>query len=275
MYKDLLIPMLAGEVPEAAVGLACAIARRCDAHVDALVGVSAITPNALAWAYNPAGLQETLQETADAAVAALAARAQARLAREDVNHGVRRCSSIWLTTAELAAACARYSDLVILGRGQLDDMARRLFAALLSGSGRPVLLVPDNAAVTSPFERALVAWKPSPQASRALHDALPFLRQARAVEVIEVGEPDQEASSPNAEKTLLAHLSRHGIGAHFIRREGFHLHSALPIMQHAALTGADLIVAGGYSHSRAREQVLGGVTRSLLEESACPVLFSH
>lgn len=272
MYKDLLIPMLAGEVPEAAVGAACAIARHCGAHVDALVGVSAITPNALAWGYSPAAVQETLQETADAAVAALAARALARLAQEDVRHGVRRCSSIWLTTAELAAACARYSDLVILGRGHLDDMGRRLFAGLLSGSGRPLLLVPDAATVAGTFQRVLVAWKPSPQASRALHDALPFLRGARRVEVIEVGEGQESA---NDEATLLAHLSRHGVAAQFVRRDGFHLHSALPILQHAASTGVDLIVAGGYSHSRAREQVLGGVTRSLLEQSACPVLFSH
>lgn len=275
MYKDLLIPMLAGEIPEAAVSAACAIARRCGAHVDALVGVSAITPNALAWAYNPAGLQETLHETADAAVAALAARAQARLAQEGVNHGVRRCSSIWLTTAELAAACARYCDLVIMGRGQLDDMARRLFAGLLSGSGRPVLLVPDTSTVTGTFERVLVAWKSSPQASRAMHDALPFLRQARLVELIEVGEDAQQASLAHGDEMLLAHLSRHGIEARIIRHDGFHLHSALPIMQHAAVAGTDLIVAGGYSHSRAREQILGGVTRTLLEQSTCPVLFSH
>ncbi|QSX77772.1 universal stress protein [Agrilutibacter solisilvae] len=275
MFKDLLIPMLAGEIPEAAVNTACAIARQHGAHVDALVGVSVITPNALAWAYDPAGVRETLRETADAAVAALAASAQARLAREGVNHGVRRCGSIWLTTAEFAAACARSCDLVVLARGQLDDMGRRLFAALMSGSGRPVLLVPDGAAEPGRFERVLVAWKPSPQASRALHDALPLLRQAQRVEVIEVGEADQEPLSRDAEQALHAHLSRHGIEAQIIRRDGSHLNPAVPIMQHAALSTTDLIVAGGYSHSRAREQILGGVTRTLLEQSACPVLFSH
>ena len=277
MFKDILVPMLAGDIPDAAVRVASAIGKAGQSRVDALVGVSMITPNAAAWASYPESFCETLKEAADAAVGALAARAEARLAEEGVPHGVRRCSSIWLTTAEMAALCARYADLIVLGRGKtLGGFEQRLFGALLMGCGRPLLLVPDEAPPTDAFETVVVAWKSSREAARALHDALPFLRKARSVELLAVDEDrhrEEDAGSDDA--LLLGHLSRHGIAATPVRRAHGGMSSAARILQHAADSRADLVVAGGFGHSRAREQLFGGVTRALFEHSTQPVLFSH
>ena len=75
--------------------------------------------------------------------------------------------------------------------------------------------------------------------------------------------------------SLMGHLERHGVSATVVRRSGKHADAGEAILEHARESGADLIVAGGYSHPRALEQVFGGVTRHLLEHSPIPVLFSH
>jgi nucleotide-binding universal stress UspA family protein len=246
--------------------------------VAALVGASLVLPNAAVWAYYPEGFHETMKEAAEATVAAAADAVGRRLAHAaavgGVESEVRRCTTLWLTTAELAALCARYADLTVLGRGEpLDDQDRRLFAALLAGSGRPVLLVPDGAGAVG--GHAVVAWKPSREAARALHDALPLLRKAGSVDLLMV-EGERGGGNSNVEDDLmLAHLARHGIAARLARPDPDGASAGTRILEHAARSGASRIGAGGYSHSRAREQVFGGATRTLFEHASCAVLFSH
>lgn len=275
MFKDILVPMVTAEVPEAAIRAACAIAEAGGGHVDALVGASLAAPNAAVWAYYPEGFYESLKRSADAAVAGLAARAAERLDRETVPHGVRRCSTVWLSTTELATVCARHADLVVLERGASHgDRNRQLFGSLLAGSGRPILLVPREASARVRHARIVVAWKPTREATRALHDALPLLWRAHSVEVLRVGDED-EPDANRGDARLLAYLARQGVNAQLVRRARDGKDSAGRILDHAATAGADLIVAGGYGHSRAREYVFGGVTEALFRHAACPVLFSH
>lgn len=275
MFKDILVPMILGELPEAAVSAACTIARVFDAHVDALVGISMITPNAAAWSYYPEGLYATLKESAEATLDEMAAAAEKRLAREDATHEVRRCSSIWLTTNEMTVACAHHVDLVVLGRGvEANDAERRLFGGLLAGSGRPLLLVPEGTPASWSIGHAVVAWKTSREAARALHDALPLLQRATSVDVLQVAEAPDETRDDTLAR-VDRHLRRHGIEPRLVRVERSERSSAAEILDHAGNSRADLVVAGGYSHSRAREQVFGGVTLSLLESATRPVLFSH
>jgi len=280
MFKDILVPVLGDVVPDSAIAVACGIAGPVRAHVEALVGANLVLPNAAVWAYYPEGFHETMKEAAEATVAAAAAAVARRLESAAARTGVastevRRCTTIWLTVAEMAAMGARYSDLIVLGRGQQpDDQERRLFAGLLAGSGRPLLLVPPDAGAKT--GHAVVAWKATREAARALHDALPMLRMSSSVELLMVEAKGGHGGDSNAEDDLmLAHLARHGIEARLARSEREGTSTGARILEHASRSGASLVVAGGYSHSRAREQVFGGVTRALFDHASCAVLFSH
>lgn len=277
MFKDILVPLLAGGIHEDALAMGCALATRDGAHVVALVGVSVVTPSATAWAYYPAGVHETLNEVAQAATAALAQAAETRFSHEAVAHEIRRSDSFWLTSTELAAMHAHYSDLVVLGIARpLQDADRRVFSGVLSGGGRPVLVVPAGAPAVAPYGHVVVAWKPSREAARAVHDAMPLLRQAQSVDVVMV-EPDagHGARDDLAGCDIATHLARHGLAVNVVHRPRAAQSTGQSILMHARESHADLIVAGGYSRARALEQVFGGVTRNLLEHSPIPVLFSH
>lgn len=277
MFKDILVPLLLGENHEAALASACAIASRHQGHVVALVGVSMVTPVATAWAYYPEGVYETMEEVATATTRALADAVEQRLARESATHEVRRSDSLWLTSAELATLHARQADLVVLGVGRpIRDADKRLFAGLLLGSGRPVLVVPAGAPVADTCRHAVVAWKSSGEAARAVHDALPLLHSARAVDVLVIErETGDEPRQDIAGCDIATHLSRHGLAVNVVQRPHTPPSTGQSILAHAQACGADLIVAGGYSRARALEQVFGGVTRTLLEQATVPVLFSH
>jgi hypothetical protein len=138
--------------------------------------------------------------------------------------------------------------------------------------------------------RVLLAWSGKRESARALRDALPLLQRAEQVEVVmhAAAAPGEEAEAdPLA--PVLAHLARHGVSA-----RGRVVHAGEPsilermqrpwtpdapvaesLLSHAADSGADLIVMGGYGHSRAWELVLGGVTRTVLQTMTVPVLMSH
>lgn len=277
MYREVLVPLVLGDLHEAAILQACALASEHEGHVVALAGTSLAAPIAAAWAYYPAGLYDTLEEAGRATVAEMAEAAGRRLAQAGVPHEVRRSDRFWFTSAEMAALHARYADLTVFGVSRpLDDAQRRVFGGLLAGSGRPVLVVPSTAQAGSGFARVLVAWKSSREASRALHDALPLLQRARDVEllIVEHG-ADLGPQTDDVDADLVAHLQRHGVEARLTRITAGAGVAGEAILDHANQAGADLVVAGGYHHSRAREQVFGGVTRHLLEHAPMPVFFSH
>ena len=124
--------------------------------------------------------------------------------------------------------------------------------------------------------KVLVPWNFSREAARAMYDGLPFLGSARAVEVVTF---DPEKLSRPIELTpppdLRSYLSRHDIAARMTEQPSGGIDIGSAILSHAADTGADLIVAGAYSHSRARELILGGATRKLFKSMTVPTLMSH
>lgn len=277
MFKDILIPLVLGDMPEAAIRQACALASLDDGHVVGLVGASLAVPIATAWAYYPAGVYETMDEAATATVRKLAEAAEQRLSREGVTHEVRISTKFWLTSAEMSTLHARYADLTVLGVSRpLQDAERRLFGGLLAGSGRPLLMVPANAPEPERFDRIVVAWKASREAARAVHDAMPLLQRAQSVELLMVEhEHDLGPHNADVDVCLTGHLRRHGVAVTPVRRSAAHMPEAEVILEYARESRAQLIVAGGYSHPRALEQVFGGVTRHLLEHAGVPVLLSH
>ena len=135
--------------------------------------------------------------------------------------------------------------------------------AALFESGRPVLIVPYIQKAGLKLDRAMVCWDGSRNAARAIADALPLLARAKAVEVVIVtGEPGKERRDRGAD--IAHHLARHGLKVEVERLVAGDIDIASTILSRAADLGADLIVMGGYGHSRLREFVLGGATRGIL-----------
>ena len=171
---------------------------------------------------------------------------------------------------------ARSADLVIKSTvpGDQLDMTRAVdIGDLLMRLGRPLLLVPPG--LSSPrLDRMLVAWKDTREARRALVDAMPLLRLAREVQVVEVVAQQDLARAHERVGDIVTWLGRHGIQATASASAGGGDHGAV-LSAIATQWGADLIVAGAYGHSRLREWVLGGVTRELLLKSDRCALLSH
>jgi nucleotide-binding universal stress UspA family protein len=170
---------------------------------------------------------------------------------------------------------ARCFDLAVL---EQPDPARSRFgggliASLLSGSGRPVIVAPYIQKGAVSFDLVAVAWDASASAARALGDALPILKRAKAVEVVAVTPAGSKEEPPNGAR-VTRHLASHGINAvfHVVPSE---IDAGNMLLSHIADSGADFLIAGGYGHSRLGEAILGGVTRTLLESMTVPVFMSH
>jgi nucleotide-binding universal stress UspA family protein len=139
----------------------------------------------------------------------------------------------------------------------------------------PVMVLPWAGAHGFAFERVLVAWNASPEAARAVRQALPFLQQARQVEVaIAYGEGAGSSGAPAGGKDITLFLARHGVAAH-VRQQPDSGDAAETLLSLAGEAGSQLLVMGCYGHSRFRELVLGGVSRTILSRMTLPILMAH
>jgi nucleotide-binding universal stress UspA family protein len=187
------------------------------------------------------------------------------------------------TVAEVTAAHANCADITILAQHTEERFnlgtVRWLVEQVLLTSGRPVLLLPEagRPATFGPGTRVLIGWDGSRAAVRAVHDALPLLRQAAAVTILSIGtDAEDHAAIPLTPATDLApHLARHGVQVEAAHAPQHARNPADILLEHAANDGSDLLVTGGFGHSRLREFVLGGATREVLAAAKIPVLLAH
>ncbi|ULK96387.1 universal stress protein [Bradyrhizobium sp. I71] len=181
--------------------------------------------------------------------------------------------------ARFVLAQARCADIVVSG-GQSPAFSDAFSLAspkdLVLQAGRPLLVVPDRVNWLD-LRNVLVAWKDTPEARRAVTDALPMLRKARDVTIVEIPEKDDDSSAVMAGVIdVAAWLGRHGVTATARVSEAARDESpAAHLEKVAGDVGAGLIVAGAYGHSRFRELILGGVTQYLVTQTARSVLLSH
>lgn len=146
---------------------------------------------------------------------------------------------------------------------------------LILSCGRPVLLVPYASNERSTGCRVLVAWDGSREATRAVHDALPFMRTAENTTILTVNgvHEFERARIPGADIATV--LARHGVRVEVADIETGAGDSVGEILLSVADNGADLLVMGAYGHARWRELVMGGATRTILRSMTVPVLMSH
>lgn len=265
------------------IRLACALARRHHAHLigAATSGLSRFLYSSMPSEQNDPTLALHLQMLREQANGAL-------------DGFVRQCHSDAPPTHEARliddeagaglALHARAADLVVMSQAETAHASSADLAAhVVLHAGRPVLIVPAAVQPASVARHALVAWDASREAARALQLALPLLRQASQVSValIDTAPPGRDSFDARAVDPLV-YLKRHGIDATLVQHtiDGQHRAFQRNAIGEALLSltvdrGADLLVMGGYGHSRMRETILGGVTRSVLEGMTTPVLMAH
>jgi nucleotide-binding universal stress UspA family protein len=201
-------------------------------------------------------------------------RLQARAGR--VGPSVRWFDVVGDSLSHGFTAEAAYADLVVVGQGAAVPVegapSQGFVEAMILDSGRPTLVLPALPRSGTVGDRVLVAWDGSTPASRALTSALPFLQ--RAAEVHVVSWTDRPCAAPFSRDDVGSYLRRHDISATLHLRPATSSVGAELVLLATSLD-ADLVVMGGYGHSRARERVFGGASRSALADMPMPVLMAH
>jgi nucleotide-binding universal stress UspA family protein len=280
MFKNLLVPYVNAATEEAPIAAAIALAERYEAHLAALVTMHVPTPVPSEWGVAPYDMYQQVQQQEHKRAQALTEKLRTQFSAAGVKAEVRMVQSLWLRPSSNAAMQARYADLCIVPSAPLGGsdsaIAHDYFQDLLLDSGAPVLVVPPKAGAVAAAPRVVIAWKPSRETSRAVHDAMPFLSAAQSIDILMIDPKIGEAGhgeDPGAD--IATHLARHGLKVQVVTRPRSGQTVATAILEHAKKSGTDLLIAGGYGHSRLREFVLGGVTRELLQTTTLPILFSH
>jgi nucleotide-binding universal stress UspA family protein len=279
--KDLLVYVDATSRSAARVELAARLAIQHNAHLTGLNVIDIPSANYFYGAAmpfvptNPEEIVERIRAEAVEAAKPVEAAFRESLRRNGIEGEWRLVEGPPPATVALHA---RYADLTIVGQPNREEPqdADAVLVTTVMTSGRAVLAVPFAGDFPIIGEHVLVAWNASREAARALNDSLPLLLNAKRVTVLAIN-PQRgvgvHGDVPAADIAL--HLARHGLkaeAAHTVARD---IADGEALLSYAADIGADLIVAGAYGHSRARELVFGGVTRTLIAEMTAPVLFSH
>ncbi|HEY8580480.1 MAG TPA: universal stress protein [Beijerinckiaceae bacterium] len=272
--KDLLVVLDADGRQGPAHAFAQSLAARSGAHLTAAgLALQYVAPVSFSGDYPYDLLAQATEQSRRSALASYEAlKAQAAA-------GVSTDLVMIETVAGMANArlgeLARHFDLAIVGQDDLGGVGDEggLIVALLMGSGRPVFVVPYIHRGPAKLDHAMVAWDGGLVAARALAGAMPLLQGAQRVEVVTMAPrdlPPEELPGFN----ITRHLSRHGVKAE-LRQIPAADDVGAALLSHASDTGADYLVMGGYGHSRFREFMLGGATRSVLSSMTLPVLMAH
>ena len=257
--------------------IAAELARQHGAHLTALQVIDVALP-VMAMGDGGGGaviaeLMEQMRQSALAAGVKLKVAFEAALARDGIMGEWRQVEG---TTQEILALHGRYADLLVLGQDDPESDSAGLLEAMVFDCGRPVLAIPFAGSFKTIGKRVLVGWNASREASRALHDALPLIAKAETATVF-LANPKRglggHGEEPGAD--IARHLARHGMKVEVAMAIADDVPDSALLLNHASDMGADLLVMGAYGHSRLREFILGGMTRSLLREMTVPVLLSH
>lgn len=283
--RDILVVLDGSARSEAVLGVAMGLARRHDAHLTGYCPLEVLMPPNLAFALGgyPAltslqGAANQLEDEALAKAAVIETGFRDQLRRNELRGDWQVGRGM---VGDAVARRARTADLVVLGQADADHKlppsARNMIEDVLMNSGRPLLVVPFAGRFETIGTNVLIGWNATREAARAVHDALMVIEPDASVTVLTVqrgkaGVEPQEM--PGAD--IAEHLARHGLHVSAARTatDGT-ISDADALLSYASDVGTDLLVVGGYGHSRARELVLGGVSRGLLQHMTVPLLISH
>jgi nucleotide-binding universal stress UspA family protein len=277
-YKSILVHLDLSESTKPRLAFALRLAKQFDAHLTGLLTIFRPEPGSF---YVLAGAATYLAE-----LDAMRTERRDALERLFKNEVAReKVAAAWKFSEgyanDIVPSEARLADLTVVGQRNPADadsfVAEQFVENLMLSTGRPVLIVPYAGEFPTVGTNVLVAWDGSREATRALHDALPFLARAKETTLLTINALDGEPPSSRIPGSdIAAIIARHGANVVAEQIDGVHNVSIGDmLLSRASDIGADLIVMGGYGHSRWRELVLGGATRSILKTMTVPVLMSH
>jgi nucleotide-binding universal stress UspA family protein len=275
MIKDLIVNLGLGD-RDPAGDYAISIAQTFGAHVLGIgLAYEPVIPGSVMGGIPPEFLETQRAESEKNARKAMT-RFEAAAKRAGVPYETRIINSTVAGAADQISRLARRFDLAVVGQPKRDQGMPEevLDEGVLFDSGRPVMFVPFIQKDGMKLDHVMVCWDGSRAATRAIGDALPILEKAKQVDVVIVS-TKQAKTDEIAGADLGQHLARHGIKVDVKRITSPDIDTASTILSYAADSSTDLIVMGGYGHSRLREFILGGVTHAMLQSMTVPVLMSH
>jgi nucleotide-binding universal stress UspA family protein len=274
MIKDIVVNLSVGKPRDVAGEFAVSTATLFSAHLSA-VAFAHEPPIGSVSDYVSGSILNTYraQQKGNAERAEQGFKDRARLT--GIAYDTRILTNTVADAADIFGGIARNYDISVIAQGQPeDDLAETLtIEAALFGSGRPVLVVPYIQATGLKLDRVMVCWDGSQNAARAIGDALPFLKRAGQIDVVTVDATERPNELRGAQ--IAEHLARHKLNVELKPIVAPDSDAADVILSQAADSSTDLIVMGAYGHSRLREFVLGGATRSMLGAMTVPVLMAH
>lgn len=271
-FRDLVVYVDDGAGSRARLEFAARFARNQGAHLVALHALSEPTLPPSVRAFAGTSLMDSLRDQVRDAAAAVRKLAADVGKAEGIGVEYREA---WGLPTDVAILHARHADATIVPQpdrravGEIGALAENL----VMESGRPVLIVPGAGAYSGQAKHVVCAWNGTRESARALADALPLLRRAEKVSILSVDPRGAEKRLPGADIAL--HLARHGVTAEATTTYADGIGVGDALLSRIADLGADMLVMGAYSHSRAREAVFGGATRDVLDRMTVPVLMSH
>jgi nucleotide-binding universal stress UspA family protein len=289
--RKILVSLTGFESDAAALDTAYLVARLFDAHLHCICArpgpgqiVVGASPFELGAAMNAAELIADLQKENELRTKKARSAFDRFCKKRDIGQAdgsaAKGVSATWQEIigdeVETTIGEGRYFDLIVLGRpAEATALSTSGIGAVLVGSGRPLLVAPkmspENIAPT-----VAIAWKDGPEAARAITAAAPLLERASRIIVLTADEGDAKCGDKvTSAERVAAQFRRHGATseARLVVPGGRSLPDA--VIDTAVATGADILVMGGYGHSRLRELVFGGFTRHVLNESRLPVFLFH
>ena len=276
MVKDIVVNLSVAKEGGPAGDYAISVASALGAHLAGIAFVYDPIVPVSGTGYIPPEIIDLQQTENEAAAKAAVDRFAEATRRAGLSAEPLTLSASLAGAGDQFARIARRFDLAIVGQGEPDSSAGDdvLAETTLFESGRPIIMVPYIQKAPLKLDNVMVCWDGSRQAARAIGDAMPLLVKAGRVEIViianERGKQDEIEGADMAQ-----HLARHGLKIEVNRIAGGNIDVADVLLSHAADSGADFMVMGGYGHSRLREFVLGGVTRSIFRSMTVAALLSH
>jgi nucleotide-binding universal stress UspA family protein len=276
MIRDILVNLSYGTSQDGVSNYALSVAKTFGAHIVGTAFAYPVMASGVGLGL-PANFIRAQQAGAQERAESVAVAFDEETRRAGVSAETRRIEAGIGDVPTQFAHIARRFDLSIIGQFERDrghPTTNIVIEAALFESGRPVLIVPFIQKDRLKLDHIMVCWDGSRAAARAVGDAMPFLtRSGKASIVVADIQSAKSADLPGAD--IATHLTRHGVNVTLERIPVGKIDVSNAILSYAADTYPDLIVMGGYGHSRLREFILGGTTRGMLASMTKPTLMSH
>ncbi len=275
MLKDVVVNLSGATPQDFAADYAVSVAKTFGAHITGVAFVyEPVIPDTVMGGI-PIDLIEIQREENTKAAKTAVDRFEAAAKTAGVSAAARMLDASLAGAATTFGQIARRFDISVVGqanpeRGAAEEL---MIEGALFESGRPLIVVPYIQKQGLKLDRIILSWDGGRMAARAIADAMPLIARAKAVDLVIVTERGKNDEITGA--NMSEHLARHGVAVEVKRIAKGDIAVQDAILDYVADSGADLIVMGGYGHSRLREFILGGVTRSILKSMTVPVLMSH